>query len=217
MPVYDGKLPVETARCLLQENLVAAVLGDELRICFLPNCSHPAQGRNQLAQQFMDSDCERLIFLDSDITFNPGDLVKIARRPEDFVGGAYRYKMDEESYPVGWLNKEFLQATKGGLLEVASLPGGFMSISRRVFETLRERHPERHFEHFGHRLFCWFQMPFVEGRLYGEDAIFCREWREAGGEVYLDPEIALTHWDFNKPYAGHIGNWLKRRNIKEVA
>jgi len=29
--------------------------------------------------------------------------------------------------------------------------------------------------------------------------------------VFLDPEINLTHWEFNKPYVGNIGNFLKSR------
>lgn len=210
-PVYDGKLPVETARCLLNEQTVALGGGDDFAVRFLPGCSHPAMGRNQLAQQFMDSDADRLVFLDSDVTFEPGALVKIAHSPVDFVGGAYRYKFETENYPVGWLDKPELWASEYGLLEVASLPGGFLSLSRKVFETLKAAHPNRSYEHFGHHSHCYFQTPFIDGFLYGEDSYFCKEWRDLGGKVWLDPEISLTHWDFNRPYPGHIGNWLKRR------
>lgn len=213
IPVYDGKLPVEAVRCLMEEQLIAIMGGDEFYVRLLPNCSHPAQGRNQLAQDFMDSNCDRLVFLDSDITFKTGDLVKLAKRPQEVVGGAYRYKMEKEDYPVGWLDKEWLQANDNGLLEVASLPGGFLAISRSVFEKLKGAHPDRGIEHFGKQMHCYFQMPFLEGRLYGEDAMFCREWRAAGGKVFLDPELTLTHWDFNKPYVGHIGKWLKSRPV----
>jgi hypothetical protein len=218
IPVYDGKLPVETVRCLHNEQTAALLGGDHLQITFLPACSHPAMGRNQLAQEFMDSDCDRLVFLDSDVTFEPGLLLKIAHSPVDFVGGAYRYKMEFENYPIGWLDKPELRANEHGLLEVASLPGGFLSLSRRVFETLKAAHPDRGYEHFGKRAHCYFQMKFQDGLLYGEDSGFCKEWRDMGGEVFLDPELALTHWDFNRPYPGHIGNWLKRRaGIQTVA
>jgi hypothetical protein len=91
------------------------------------------------------------------------------------------------------------------------LPGGFLSLSRKVFETLKAAHPEREYEHFGKRAHCWFQMRFEDGHLWGEDSYFCKEWRDTGGKVLLDPELTLTHWDFNKPYVGHIGNWLKSR------
>lgn len=215
IPVYDGKLPVETVRCLLDEQIFAIGNGDEMQTRFLSNCSHPAMGRNQLAQDFMDSSADRLVFLDSDITFPAGSIVKIANQPVDFVGGAYRYKIETEAYPVGWItSRPELHASEHGLLEVATVPGGFVSLSRNVFETLKREHPGRSYEHFGKVAHGYFQMPFMNGHLYGEDSCFCKEWREAGGQVWLDPEITLTHWDFNKPFIGHIGKWLKNRERK---
>lgn len=211
IPVYDGKLIIESVRCLLNEYALAISNNDDLRFRFLPSCSHPAMGRNQLAQDFMDSDADRLIFLDADVTFEPGALIKLAYAPFDFVGGAYRYKMENEGYPVGWMEGKELWANRAGFIEVATLPGGFLSLSRNVFETLQKAHPDRAYEHFGKKAHAYFSMPFVDGFLCGEDSYFCKEYREAGGNVYLDPEIKLTHWDFNKPYVGHIGNWLKSR------
>jgi hypothetical protein len=210
IPVYDGKLPAETVRALLNEQCVALGRGDDFLVRFLPSCSHPAMGRNQLVQDFLDSGADRLVFLDSDVTFEPGAIVKLAHSPVDFVGGAYRFKLDTESYPVGWPESGELWANEHGLLEVVSLPGGFLSLSRQVFEVLKAAHPEREYEHFGKKAHCFFQMKF-DGQLYGEDSGFCKEWREAGGQVFLDPELTLTHWDFNRPYPGHVGNWLKRR------
>lgn len=213
-PVYDGKLPVETVRSLLMEQTIATACGAELHTLFLPNCSHAAMGRNQIAADFMAGDCDRLVFLDSDVTFEPGDLVKLAHKPADFVGGAYRFKQQLESYPVGWLpdpEQKGLRWNEHELLEVATLPGGFMALSRKVFKQLMGAHPGREFEHFGRKMHCFFQMTYHEGALYGEDSFFCKEWRDLGGKVFLDPMLTLTHWDFNRPYAGHIGNWLKSR------
>lgn len=215
IPVYDGKLPAETVRCLLNEQALAIGNGDEMQFRFLPSCSHPAMGRNQLAQYFMESDAEKLFFLDADVTFEPGDLIKLAYKPVDFAGGAYRYKFEKENYPVGWLTPCNAWDPKLGLIEVKSLPGGFLSLSRNVFLSIRAAHPEREYEHFGNKAFCYFQMPFHEGFLYGEDSFFCKEWRDTGGKIYLDPEIVLTHWDYNKPYKGHVGKWLLGSAEKE--
>lgn len=211
IPTYDGKLQIQVVTSLLNEHIIAKECGDELLFQFLPSCSHAAMGRNQLAQQFMDSEAERLVFLDSDVSFEPGHLVKIAHHKADFVGGAYRYKFDEENYPVGWLDKPELWSDEYGLIEVMTLPGGFLSLSRNVFQKLKENYPGREYEHFGKKAHCYFQMLFTEGRLYGEDSFFCKEWRDLGERIYLDPELTLTHWDNNKPFKGHIGNWLKSR------
>jgi hypothetical protein len=211
IPVYDGKLQVQTVKCLLEEQSLASLSGDEIHFYFLPSCSVPAMGRNQLVQEFLKSPCDKIFFLDSDITFELGSLLKVARSPADLVGGCYRFKLDQESYPIGWLDKNELWADKNGLIEVETLPNGFLAISRNVFETLRAAHPDREYTHQGKTAFCYFQMVFKDGHLHSEDTFFCKEWRETGGKVFLDPEITITHWDFNKPYVGHIGKWLKSR------
>jgi hypothetical protein len=214
IPVYDGKLQVQTVAALLTEQLIAIAGGDEFHVSMLPACSHPAMGRNQLANEFLKSGFDRLFFLDADVTFEPGALMKLAKSKADLVGGAYRFKKPEEEYPVGFLpdpEDKGLQANESGHLEVEFLPGGFMAISRKVFETLIERNPARKYEHQGHHHHCFFEMPYLNGSLFGEDAYFCRSWREAGGQVFLDPELKLTHWDFNRPYEGHIGAWLQNR------
>lgn len=219
VPVYDGRLHVETVRTLLAEQAVAYGSGDAFQVRFLSGNAGIVQARNQLAHEFMESDFERLVFLDADITFEPGTLIKLAHRREDLVGGCYRFKMESECYPIRFLpdpDGRGLWANQEGLIEVEALPTGFLAISRNVFETMAKAHPERLQSHFDHVSFTYFQMPFHEGIQYGEDYFFCKEWRDLGGKVHLDPEIELTHWGFQPtPYRGHIGRWLKSRDKVE--
>ncbi len=213
IPVYDGKIAFQVANCLLTEVLLAERLGDKITVRFLNSCSHLPMGRNQLVKEFVDSGDDRLVFLDSDVTFEPGDLIKIAHYPEEFVGGVYRYKTPGiEDYPFAVLSGdgfEELRANSHGLLRVKMLPTGFMSLSPAVFAKFREKFTKRSYEVNGHTIFCYFSMPHHNGCLYGEDGYFCEEWREMGGEIYLNPELTLTHWDGNIPYKGRIGDWLK--------
>lgn len=211
IPTYDAKCGVETIRSLLNEQAAALTNGDDFRVAFLPGCSLITMGRNQLVDDFLKSDCDRLVFIDSDLSWEVGSLLKIAHHEVDFVGGAYRYKQELESYPIGWTAEPELWTDRKGLLKVDSLPGGFMSLSRDVFEILRDAFPDRTYEHFGHSVHCYFHAPFADGRLYGEDSAFCKDWRDLGGHIYLDPELSITHWDGARPYPGHIGNWLKSR------
>lgn len=218
IPTYDGKLPVEVVRCILEEQTVATAAGDELQTRFLPGCSHPAMGRNQLVQEFLDSDADRMVFVDADITWRIGDLLKLAHKPVDLVGGAYRLKMEPEGYPVGWNKKPELWANEHGLLEVELLPTGFLAMNRAVFERFSEKHGDRSFAHMGHMLYAYFQMPYHRDLgMCGEDFFFCIEYRQAGGQVWLDPELELTHWDGNIKYPGHIGRWLKNRPLQLAA
>ena len=211
IPVFDGKLPFELVKCLLAEQAIADRDGDGFHVEVLPGCSHVAMGRNQLAHAFLKSYADKLVFLDSDMTFEPGALLKLAEKPVDFVGGSYVYKYPNGPYQVEFLKGD-LWADENGLLEVASLPTGFLALSRNVFAELKKAHPDRHYSHYGIDYHCYFQFPFDGKCIYGEDFFFCKEWRETGGKILLDPELKLTHWNFAPtPYAGHIGKWLKSR------
>lgn len=217
VPVYDWKLHSEFVRALLHEQIQAFGNGDEIVFQFLGGNAGITQARNQMATEFMESGFDRLVFLDADITFAPGSIVRLAHHPVDLVGGGYRYKQQHEAYPIRWLEDSAMRGIKltddTALLEVDGIPTGFMAISRNVFETMMKAWPERaETMQSGVKAHCYFQMPYVNGALFGEDYFFCKEWRELGGKVFLDPEIHLTHWGFSPvPHAGHIGNWLKAR------
>jgi hypothetical protein len=154
------------------------------------------------------------------VTFEPGSLLRIAKHPVDFVGGAYRLKTQEERYPVAFFDKDIWDS-KNRLLRVSMVPTGFLSLSREAFTRFREMYPNRGYKFYEHELYAYFQIPFDNGSLYSEDAYFCKEWREKGGEIYLDPDHKLTHWNGNIPYTGHIGDWFRKRarqnELKEPA
>lgn len=217
IPAYDGKVGIETVRSLLNEQGAAALLGVELQVGLLPGCSLITMGRNQMVADFLATDCDRLVFVDADVSWNPGDLIKLAMHPVDVVGGAYRYKNALEDYPVQWIDKpELWTDPKTGLLEVGSVPGGFLTISRRAFAQLKEAHPDRAYQHEGRLFQAYFHAPVMEGRLFGEDTAFCHDWREAGGQVWLDTELLLTHTGGFPQFTGCIGDWLRSR-IQEAA
>lgn len=130
----------------------------------------------------------------------------------DFCGGAYRYKAEREGYPIGWLPEvgELNADPATGLLQVATLPGGFLSLSRAVFETLRAKHPERGYDFGGERFQAYFHCP--PG--CGEDGAFCADWRAAGGRVWLDPELRLTHVGGRGAFTGRVGDFLRGREVQ---
>lgn len=209
LPVYDGNLSYQLASCLLTEVSLATQRGDVLNIRFLPSCTNLAVGRNCLVKEFMESDDDRLVFLDADVTFKPGELLRVAHHPVDFVGGAYRLKQAKEQYPI-YLMREPTEPGPNGLIQVVMVPTGFLSLSRDVFTRFKEHYPGREYDIHGVKFYCYFQIPFVDGALYTEDSYFCREWREKGEIIYLDPELNLTHWQGNLPYVGHCGNWYRK-------
>jgi hypothetical protein len=209
IPAYDRRITCETARSLLNEQGAAALAGHEMQISFVPGCSLITHARNQAVSDFLSSDADRLIFIDSDIAWEPGAVVQLASHERDFVGGAYRYKDATEGYPVGWLDATGTQPliAQNGLLAVAALPGGFLSLSRDVFSRLTEAFPERSYVFHGRKFQAFFHCPPGAG----EDGAFCNDWRAIGGDVWMDPELSIDHVEGSMKYQGHIGKWLRSR------
>lgn len=214
LPTYDGKIAYKQVDNLLAENTLAVRLGHTLTVRFLPSCTNLAKGRNQLVKEFLASGDDRLVFLDGDVTFSPGEILKIATHPVEMVGGAYRMKRIEERYPIQLLN-EPRDLGPNGIVEVAMVPTGFLALSRSVFDKFREGYPGREYTVEGKRSYCYFQIPYSDGALYTEDVYFCKEWRAIGGKVYLDPNLTLTHWDGNIPFQGNIGKTMARIQNEE--
>jgi hypothetical protein len=48
-----------------------------------------------------------------------------------------------------------------------------------------------------------------DGRFLSEDYGFCRYWQKAGGKVWVDPSIDLTHFGRIR-YQGRMMNYLNR-------
>lgn len=215
IPAYDGKLCVETVNALLNERLAAFHLPMELDVEFLPRTSLITQARNQLAQAFLDGEWDRMVFLDADVAFGVGDLIRLAHRPVDFVAGAYRMKKDPETYPVKSLPAGYSRDPAHGLVEVEAVPAGFLCLSRRVFATLRQAHPRRAYENQGRHFQGFFHAPIEDGVIWGEDNAFCADWRRAGGRVWIDPEPTLHHIDGGRAYSGNFGVWLDAQRTAE--
>lgn len=209
IPAYNGQVTVETARSLCDEQVLALAAGIDMKIHFVPGGSLVTTVRDRLSADFLASDADRLVFIDADVSWKPGDLLKLASYPVDFVGGCYRYKQEPEGYPIYFLDNEELWADPDtGLLEVAALPGGFLSVSRAVFERLQEAFPNRKYKHFEREMHGFFWAPPGGG----EDGQFCNEWRAVGGKVWLAPEFTLTHTGGSRDFTGSIGDWLRNRD-----
>lgn len=208
VPAYDGRITIETARSLCNEQVVAALAGVEMSIQFVPGGSLVTTVRDRVAADFLASDSDRLVFIDSDVSWETGALIKLANYPVEFVGGCYRYKQEPEGYPVMFLDKPELWADpQTGLLAVAAVPAGFLALSRSVFERLKEAFPNRTYKHFEREMHAYFHAPPGGG----EDGALCAEWIAVGGTVWLDPTPTLTHTGGNPDFTGNIGQWLRNR------
>lgn len=203
IPCMDGKPCAATVESLLAEQLLAQREGVYLLTSFLCGCSLIGHARNQIAKAFLDvPECQSMVFVDADISWTAGELVRLAQMPQDVIAGTYRTKQDAVKFNV----HKPIEAV-GDIYRVGGVPTGFLKISRHVLERLE---PFAHaYEGTDCVLRDFFPIGFHDGVMYGEDYGFCRLWREAGGDVWLDPSIILRHHDGFRYFAGDPKEWIE--------
>jgi hypothetical protein len=202
IPSHEGKVCAQTVDSLLAEQLLGFSQGVHILPIWELGTALIGVARNKLAKRFLDiKEAASIVFVDSDISWKGGDLIRLARRDEDVVGGTYRAKIEREQWHV--FGKPEPQ---GDLFKVDGLPGGFLKVSRRAFETIDAKPYQ---DNAGNLWRDYFPTGFHDGRMYGEDYGFCRLWRETGGSVLLDPSIKLRHHGGQQVFTGDPLKWLK--------
>lgn len=141
-------------------------------------------------KQFMDSDCEEMILIDTDLVFKPEHLQCLMEHDEPLVFGLYSKRTVKFEAPLVTLpGQENPSTTPGHLWEVAKTARGFMRAKREVFEKMRPHVAVIPGTEFGDLPNYWPTQP--DGT--SEDFAFCAKWRELGGRVLIDKRIFVGH------------------------
>ena len=215
IPAYTGTIHLATMRSVLTDLLALQARGDEVTIFDESGNAMIADCRAVIVAKFLASEATDLVFVDSDVCWEAGALVKLVDRPVDFVAGIYPQRRDPPAYCVQWITEraELRADPETGLLEVAGVPAGFMRMSRSMLRGMVEAYPNTLFhcdDAPDARAWALFD-PYRIGKLkMGEDYSFCRRFRDIGGKVWIDPEIRMGHVG-NKTFPGHLGDWLRAR------
>lgn len=213
IPAYTGVIHMATMRALLTDTIELIKRGDTFTLVDDIGNALIADSRGIIATKFYESDADCLVFIDSDVTWEKGALLKLVDTPVDLCAGVYPNRRDPISYPLHYLDKAELWADpETGLLEVKSVATGFLKLSRNCIAKMIEAYPEKHYytAERDKQFYPLFDHVFEDGYKWGEDFSFCIRWRKIGGQVWIDPEIAMGHVGY-KIFQGHLGNWLRNR------
>jgi cellulose synthase/poly-beta-1,6-N-acetylglucosamine synthase-like glycosyltransferase len=227
LPAYDFKVSLKLAFSLARFAQEAPRHGVDIQLGSICGCSVVSRARNLLVKDFLDSSCTDLLFIDSDINFEPDDIFRLLRATRDpkkgIVAGVPRTR-DVNCVYIADLdyddNKE-LTMNGYGLVRATRVATAFMMVRREVFETLVEKHPE--WDYYDTRskrtLNAIFDFKVTEEGYMGEDFLFCDRARAYGYEVWIDPAIKLGHMGVQE-YKGDFGGDILYPMIvpnKEVA
>lgn len=170
--------------------------------------------RATMLRKAMDAKADVVVFIDHDVSWEPHALLKLIETKGDVVAGTYRFKREEEEY-MGALLPDIHgrpQVREDGCVKAHSIPAGFLKITANGVNKFMREYPELC---FGDRFALsvdLFNHGAHEGMWYGEDYAFARRWREKCGEIWVIPDLNLTHHSPEKDYPGNFHRYLLRQD-----
>ena len=170
VPMYGGMCAGMFARSVADLAALCNQYGIPLQLYFLFNESLITRARNYCCDEFLRSGATHLMFIDSDIGFNPNDVIALLAiqddaSPYDVIGGPYPKKCiswekiklavdkgvaDENPNNLEKFVGDYVFNPKSGQaqipigepVEVSEIGTGFMMIRRRTFEKYQEAFPD---------------------------------------------------------------------------
>ena len=161
-PCYSGILTARYATSLLRLHALCLQYGLQLIIDFMGNESLIPRGRNVFCGRFLKiDDATHLLFIDSDIGFDPLTVVRMLLHDKDVVTGVYPKKninwdlvkqklSDGTEEPIEGMGLDFninlvgSQLSSGdienGFARVLDAPTGMMLISRDVLQRVSDHY-----------------------------------------------------------------------------
>ena len=165
-PCY-GKMVLEGyMKSLLKTMQALPQRGHTITLGSFGNESLITRARNNLMAQFLSSDCEYLLFIDSDITWNPEAIIELIESGHDVCGIPYPTKSfvwdrilkliqteqvhniktenqlrdKARIFTINKVSGELKEKSDKGWVEVSALGTGFLLIKRAVLETMRDHY-----------------------------------------------------------------------------
>lgn len=212
LPAYDFKVSLKLAVSLARFAQTAPQHGITIQIGSICGCSVVSRARNLLAQDMLESNCDYLLFIDSDINFEPEDILRLmawgADPKKGIVAAVPRTRNENKVYiaTLDYDENNDLTMNGMGLVRANRVATAFMLVRREVFVTMTEAHPEwKYYDTRSNRTIpCLFDFQLTEEGYMGEDFLFCDRARELGFEVWVDPSITLGHMGVQE-YTGNYG------------
>ena len=164
-----------------------------------PSSAAVDRTRCDMASAALAEGADELMWIDSDIAFDPESIERLRGHDLPFVAGVYPKKgVQDFALHLEPGTAELVVGEGGGLRDVRYVGAGFMLVQRMVFEDI-----QRHFAlpicnaRFGLATVPYF-LPMVitepAGYWYlGEDYAFCERAHQAGHKIVVDTTIRLGH------------------------
>jgi hypothetical protein len=226
-PMYGGMNCGLYMKACLDLQGLCMQYGVQVKFSFLFNESLITRARNYLVDEFLRSDSTHMLFIDSDIHFNPQDVIALLALDKDVIGAPYPKKAikwssvkkavvknpDIEAHLLEKVTGDYVfNPVKGTAqfsvtepLEVLEIGTGFMMIKREVFPKFEAAYPELKYkpDHVGQANF--------DGSRYIHayfDTVI-----DKVSERYLSEDYMFCQWWRNIGGQIYLCPWMKTSHI----
>lgn len=143
---------------------------------------------------------DKILWIDSDITFTPEDALTLIKSDKDIITGAYLLGSGEVTVYPKLLSQGYVYEEVKSMSEPVKVAGcgfGFLAVKSGVFESMTRP---------------WFQSVMISNDdgfsfpMMGEDLSWCKRATDLGYDIWFDPTIRVTHnkmmkltWEGIKP------------------
>ena len=191
-----------------------------------------ARARNAAAANFLNQpECDYMLFIDSDISFEPESFFSLLKADKDVISGLYPKKYinsskvkllaqqgpemigdNYEELCTDFATEIKLNPEMKNIEEVNYAATGFMLFKKRVFSQIAREMPNIAYKNdidgymgYGDKFYDFFpcKVNDVTKKYESEDYGFCNLYRSIGGKIYVDTTCNLTHYGW-KGYKGNL-------------
>jgi len=175
-------------------------------------CPYISHARATMLRKALDAKADVIVFIDSDVSWQPKDMLTLINTEGDVVAGTYRFKHEPVEYMGALLpypdGRPQVRQSDGALRAFCA-PAGFLKVTKECINEFIGAYPELTFGDKFAPSVDLFNHGAHEGVWYGEDYAFCRRWRETGGEVIIVPDLDISHWVGDTEYKGNYHQYLQ--------
>ena len=174
-------------------------------------CPYISHARSAMLRKALNAEATVIVFIDSDVSWKPEDMLTLIETEGDVVAGTYRFKNDTGDYMGTCLPdiNGIPQVREDGGVRAYCVPAGFLKITDQCVDIFIREYPELCYGSRYSPKVDLFNHGAWEGVWYGEDYAFCRRWRETGGDVVIVPDLDISHWRDDKEYKGNYHTYLQ--------
>ena len=176
-------------------------------------CPYISHARSEMTRQALDAKADVIVYIDHDLSWAPGDLLRLIETEGPVVAGTYRFRKEEEAYmaTIHTYPDHRPVIREDGCIKADRVPAGFLKITKEAIHDFMEAYPELIYGPRYNPSIDLFNHGAYQGVWWGEDYGFSRRWGAMGQDIWLVPDLDITHHNSDQAFPGNFHQFMMRQ------